>query len=229
MQSYKASTFLSIFSAVILACAFILSGKVILIFHYVSTAGALVLPLWFVLNDIIAEVYGYKFSRNLFWYTMFSLFTFCALVTILVYFPSPQGWRGENSYKLVLGDMFYYFLVGFFSMIIAGFINIYAVSKWKTLVHGRYFWLRSIGASGIGEAIYSVLASSVVFLVSYLSPIGVSSLNDALSVMVTAFFFKISFSVILALPANMIVMVLKRVEGVDNYDYSTDFNPFKLT
>ena len=33
---------------------------------------------------------------------------------------------------------------------------------------------------------------------------------------------------ILVIPASILARVIKRIEGVDEYDYSTNFNPFKI-
>jgi queuosine precursor transporter len=48
-------------------CAQIILHKQAILFNQVISAGSLVAPLWFTLGDVIAEIYGYQASRNMFY------------------------------------------------------------------------------------------------------------------------------------------------------------------
>lgn len=218
---------LCMLSSTLLLTAFVLSGKVISIGSQLATAGSLVLPAWFILSDVIAEVYGYEFSKKLFWYSVSCLFIFCCLTELLTYLPSPDDWQGQSSYIFVLGKMLYYYLIGLIALLASGFVNIYAVSKWKILTRGRYFWLRSIGASTLGLLIYSIIASLCTFGIAYLSPLGTPSLTNVINVMATVYIIKIGFIILLAWPASILATLIKKFEGIKTDNYNLNFNPFK--
>lgn len=219
---------LAMLSATILMAAFVLSGKVITIGSHLATAAALILPAWFLLNDVITEVYGFAFAKKLFWFTMLCLFVFCLLTASLIHLNSPSNWTGNQSYQLVLGKMIYYFFIGFIAFIVSGLVNIYLVSKYKVLTNGRYFWLRSLGASTIGEALYSAIASLTVFGLAFFSPIPGASFAKAINVMITVYLIKVMYTIAFSWIAYILAIILKKAENIDVYAKASNFNPFKF-
>jgi uncharacterized integral membrane protein (TIGR00697 family) len=107
------------------------------------------MPLWFVLGDVIAEVYGYKAARHVIWMAIICQFIFALSCAILISFDSPDGWANQGAYNQVLGKLPRVAFASFFAIVSGAFINAYAISKWKILLHGKYFWLRSLGASAV--------------------------------------------------------------------------------
>jgi queuosine precursor transporter len=225
--SYVA-VFLSMLSITLLITAFILSAKVIHIGMHLATSAAIVLPAWFLLNDVIAEVYGYAFAKKLFWLTMICLLTFAVLANSLINLPSPANWSGDKSYQFVVGKMFFYFLIGFLGFIVSGFTNIYVVSKCKLMIQGRYFWLRSLVASSVGEGLYSVITGSIVFSVAYLSPLPNPSLSSTVNLVFTVYCVKIFYTLSFSWISALLVMVLNKSEGErGSLTNRTGYNPFK--
>lgn len=87
--------------------------------------------------------------------------------------------------------------------------------KWKV------FWLRSLGASILGEAIFVVLAISAEF-------IGIASWSTILQLITMSFLLKIVVTPILVVPFSLITAVVKKIEGVLINDSKLDFNPLKI-
>lgn len=221
-KQYKYLTLIAMISAIILPCATITFNKVVIIDGSLAAAGTLPMPLWFVISDIITEVYGYKISRQIFWCALLCNFLFAVFTTILVDLPSPKLWGGASSYSFVFGNMLHIVCSAYIALSIGSFINTYLISKWKILVRGKYFWLRSIGASVIGEGIYTGLAGLLIFA-------GKMPLEKMVSFIIWSYIFKIAGSVIFATPANLITIYLKKKESVDSYDINVNFNPFKVS
>jgi len=224
----KMATVLAMLSITILLVAWIFTGKYLSIGSHLTTAGSLILPVWFILNDIITEVYGYIFSKRLLHSTIFCLFIFCSLTSLLAHIPNLNDLEGQSGYLFIFGKFHYYYLIGVVALFISGIVNIFAVSKWKILTQGRSFWLRSLGSSTIGEFLYSLITCLLVFGVSYLSPLNNASLSHALNIMITAYITKVVYTIILAWPANILAQFIKNYEGIDVYDRNINFNPFKL-
>lgn len=179
------------------------------------------MPFWFILNDIVTEVYGYKIARQIFWYAILCNIMFAIVVTILLQLPSPESWSGEAHYAFVFKDMLRLAFSSSCAMIVGSFINMYLISNWKILVNGKYFWLRSIGASTSGEAVFTILIWILAFT-------GKVSLERLIVIIIWSYLFKVIGSIIFAGPVNLIVKYLKKVEKTDAYDYHVNFNPFKL-
>lgn len=190
--------------------------------EFYITAAGLPFPFALMLLDIVAEVYGYKNARMLIWLGFFSLLLFAFTCNFLIHLPSPNGISNDSSFFDVFKNTnraaITWVLAGFF----ADFINAYVITKWKILLKGRYFWLRSVGATVIGQTIYSLINVVILLSASYNSPPGF------IHVMFVIFIYKMSMIALLAVPGTFLANFLKRVEKTDVYDYKTNFNPFKL-
>ncbi len=196
----------------------VLSNKIIIVAGHVTMAGTLFIPFWFILSDIITEIYGYKISRQIIWFSFLCLFIFSILCSIALHAPSPNFWHGQSAYELVLGDLIRITASGLIAYIISGTMNIYLLVKWKLLLKGKYFLLRSLCASTIGEFVYTVLA--VVMIQFHILAWG-----EMEKIIITSYSIKVICTLLSALPANFIVSLLRQNEiTVETDDH---INPFK--
>lgn len=221
-KQYKYLTLIAMISAIILPCAAITFNKVVIINGSTACAGTILMPFWFIISDIVTEVYGYKVSRQIFWYSLLCNFLFAIFTIALVNLPSSKSWVGEQAYSFVFGNILPIVFGSFFAAMVGTFLNTYLISKWKILVNGKYFWLRSIGASTIGEFIYTMVAFLLIFR-------GTLEFKQISTYIMWSYSFKIVGAVILIIPANIIVKFLKNKEHIDVYDTNVNFNPFKLS
>jgi queuosine precursor transporter len=214
--------FLAMMYLTVMLCSGVLTHRLIQLGPVYTMAGTLVAPLWFTLSDVIAEIYGYKVARKLVWFGFVCQAIFAIVCNLLIQIPSPDFLDNQAAYFTVLGSILHTCLSAFVAYIFAGFINIYLISKWKILLMGRYFWLRSLGASTISEFIFTVLA---VFLIQ----VGKLPLSQMLTIMAVSYSLKVVYTIVLAFPANILTFAIKKADGIDVYDHHTNFNPFKLT
>lgn len=181
--------------------------------------GAVITPLWYALSDIITEVYGYQISRQILWSALISQFIFSLAAFIIIHLPSPVFWHGQTSYNFVFGNTLRIYFSGLIAFLISGFVNIYVISKWKILIRGKYFWLRNIGSSTIAEMIYTAL---IIPMISF----GTLSVDNIFIIIGSSYTLKIICAILLATPATLLMRYLKKIEGIDTYDYNINFNPF---
>ncbi len=135
--------------------------------------------------------------------------------------PSPSFWHIQQSYDNVFGNMVRFVLAGTVATISSSFINVYAISKWKILMKGKHFWLRSIGASAIGGF---VLITAII-LFGYL---GTLKLKEVMVMFLSIYTLELIYACLLAWPAWILAGFLKIKEQVDVYDLNTNFNPFSM-
>lgn len=220
-KPYKFIVFLSMVYICNLFASAVMGNKIIQAPIGSFSAGSLTGPLWFVLSDIIAEVYGLDVSRSLFWSAMVCEFIFVCITVSLINLPSPLWWHYQSSYDYVEGYLFRIYFCQFIGIIIGWYLNVLFITKWKETWNGRYFWLRSIGASGMGEIVFSIISVS-------LSTIGLAPMHELVNIVIWSCSLKIIFSILFSYPAALAVGVLKKAENIDVYDYSASFNPFKI-
>lgn len=229
-QGYKLLTFLSMIY-LMLIIAVLLTNKKLINF---PIAGAIPISVviagsYFVVADIIAEVYGYLACRRIIIQGLIALGLFSILMNLIANTSSVDvsvPWaniQDPNGYLYIFGNMPRDFLGIFLAYLISSYINAYLISKWKILLKGRYFWLRSIGSSCIGSFLFSAISDVVIaHALLYTDQPGF-----LMRIILTSFLLKIATCIILAYPATLICAALKRIEGVDVYDYGVNYNPFK--
>ncbi len=215
---YKYIPFLSMVYISILFCSAFVSNKVIYTPVGVIAAGSLTGPFWFLLSDIISEVYGFKMAKKIFIAALICELIFLSIVLGLTKLPSPAGWPGQQAYNFVVDRLLYIYFCQLVATPIAWYVNTVILLKWKILLRGKYFWLRCIGASGIGAIIFSFISPPLTLL-------GRESIENLIHISLWSAALKLIFISIFAYPASMIVSFLKEKEGIDIYDFST-LNPF---
>lgn len=209
---------MSMFYLVFFLSSAILAHKLVYFGHYMTSVSTFVLPFTFVLSDVIAEVYGYSLSRQLIWSALVSEFLFAIIMLIAVNIHSPNVLSNSDAYKVVFSSFMRIFIGNVVAMVSSNFLNIYVITKSKILLRGGFFWLRSLGASIVGEFIFTFVCVIIAFA-------GVVKISEIPGLIVTSFLFKVIFNPLAVVPASYLVSCLKRKEGVDIYDTDTDFNP----
>lgn len=219
---YKCIIFLSVFYFACFIESAVLAHRLILIGNIVGSAATFIFPITYLCSDIVAEIYGYKVARQLIWCGLLCEILFAVSINLLIKLPAPIDWKLKSDYDIVLSPLLRICVSSFVSMGTGSFINIYLLTKWKILLKGRFFWLRSLLSSTIGELVFTVIAVLIIFY-------GNVPNHSLFNIMVTSYLFKVIFSPFAVLIANEFVRIIKKIENVDIYDYGTNFNPFKLS
>lgn len=218
--TYRLLIPLSVIYITFMLCSIVLVHKLVIISSTITAAGVFLFPATFVLGDVIAEVYGYKVAKQLLWSAILCEFLFALFCYILIHLKSPSFWHYQQDFDYILGGLLRIYFSGLFAFLLASFVNVILLSKWKIALKGKYFWLRSVVSSCIGEAIYTVIC---VFLIYY----GTIPFGKVVDLIISVYIITMLYIAILATPAAPLTRFLKRIEG-DTYDYGVNFNPFGL-
>jgi uncharacterized integral membrane protein (TIGR00697 family) len=165
-------------------------------------------------SDIITEVNGFKMIKQVIFGTLFCIFLFNITCLFLIKLPVPPNSSYINAYNFVFSHNIS-LLVGLsVSFIISDYVNAYAINKWKLLFQGKYFWLRSIGSSAIGETLFGIFAAALMYS-------NILSFIDFIKVISSTWMIKICISILASYPATIVVELLKKLEGLtgDNLEF----------
>lgn len=220
-NQYKHLTFLAMLYMTIKLTTVVLIYKIVAIGPFTATASTLIIPFWFVLSDIITEVYGYQVTKRLIWIALICQFMFAFLCGGFVHLDSPPNWSNQAAYIQVLGKLPRVAIASFLAILFGAFLNAYAITKWKILLRGKYFWLRCLGATAVGEFVFTLVALVTEFW-------GVTSTSNLLHLLAISYGTKLLMDPLLIYPASLLATWIKNSEGIDIYDYNTNFNPFNL-
>ncbi len=182
-------------------------------------AGILFFPVSYVLGDVLTEVYGYANARRCVW-TGFAALLFMAVMSyVVVAMPPADIWSGQAAYETVFGSTWRIVAASVIAFWAGEFVNSFVLAKMKILTGGSKLWTRTIGSTVFGQAVDSAIFYPIAFL-------GVWSNSAVLTVLVTNWALKVLWEILLTPVTYAVVGYLKRREGVDVFDTSTDFSPF---
>jgi uncharacterized integral membrane protein (TIGR00697 family) len=184
-------------------------------------AAIVIFPLSYIFGDILTEVYGYRQARKIIW-----LGFFCNLIAVLAFWVAGQipalDSDVQNAYERILGYTPRILAASFLAYLVGEFANSFVLAKMKIKTKGRFLWTRTIGSTIVGEGL-----DATVFIIIAFG--GTMSWALILGIILTHWLVKTGYEVVATPFTYMVVNFLKRKEGVDTYDYDTDFNPFLVT
>ena len=200
----------------------IVEQKLIQIGPIEATAGLLIFPISYIINDLIAEVWGYRKVRLIIWNGFLMNFLAIGIFRLSIIVPGSQNFTHQTAFSLVLGNTERIVLASFVAFLLGSFLNAYVMSRMKILQRGRNFSIRAVASTLVGEG-----ADSLIFFILAFS--GVISNRDLIILILTQTAMKTGYEII-ALPiTNVLVRWVKRKEQVDVFDNDISYNPLRIT
>ncbi len=95
---------LGILFNICLVASNLLETKVVQVGGITATAGLIVFPISYIINDCIAEVWGFKKARLIIWSGFASNFLVIAFAQLAVLLPAAPFWEGEEGFQFRLRD-----------------------------------------------------------------------------------------------------------------------------
>lgn len=188
---------------------------------YILPGSTFIYPITYTLADIITEVYSYTIMRKVIWAGIICDFVFSLSILAVMHLPHPVGWTHESAYDDVFGKLLRFNLACAIALFVGAFGNAYMIAKWGAIVRGKYFWLRSLGSSAVGQAIYLVVALTISFY-------GDIPFLDLVNMIILHYLFNVIYIMIAVIPASIGVYFLKKHESI-NIQEKKNFTPFKFT
>jgi uncharacterized integral membrane protein (TIGR00697 family) len=172
--------------------------------HYISV-GSLFIPFWFFTGDLLTELYGFNFTRRIIVIALICQFIFAFICFATTFIPADQS-TISNAYNLVFGRMPRLAISSLLALVSGALINSYLLDYWKNLVKGRYFVLRSISTTVIGEVIFS-------FIAIYSQFFGKLAFKYIVEMIIASVSIKIVMNGIIVYPVSIIASFLKYREN----------------
>ena len=201
----------------------IVEQKLIQIGPIEATAGLLIFPISYIINDLIAEVWGYRKVRLIIWNGFLMNFLAVVVFRLSIWAPGSANFTAEHqsAFNMVLGNTERIVAASFTAFLFGAFLNAFVMSKMKIMQRGRGFSIRAVVSTIVGEG-----ADSVVFFTLAFS--GIIPTPALIMLILTQTAMKTGYEII-ALPlTNVLVKWVKKHEETDVYDTGISYNPLKI-
>jgi len=206
---------------VCLIVANIVGQKLITVAGIDMTAGLLIFPVTYIINDLIAEVWGYRKMRLIIWTGFLMNFLAVLVFRISIWAPASKFFPNQQAFELILHNTERITVASFIAFLLGSFLNAYVMSKMKILQRGRHFSIRAVASTIVGEGTDSLVFFTIAFS-------GILPMHQLLLLILTQTALKTAYE-ILALPVtNFVVRRVKKREQTDVFDNKVSYNPFKV-
>lgn len=213
---------LGILFNVCLIAANLLETKVIQVCGITVTAGLLVFPISYIINDCIAEVWGFRKARLIIWSGFAMNFFVVMLGLLAVALPAAPFWEGEEHFNFVFGMAPRIVIASLSAFLVGSFLNAYVMSRMKLASNGRNFSARAVWSTVVGETGDSLIFFPVAFG-------GIIAWNELLLMMCIQIVLKSMYEVVILPVTIRVVNAIKRIDGSDVYDEGISYKVWKIS
>jgi uncharacterized integral membrane protein (TIGR00697 family) len=220
MRQYRYLDILINIFVVVLIVSNLIAPKFVAAGWFRFSAAQLLFPITYIFGDVFTEVYGYSASRKAIWTGFMASAIMVLFGLFAIWLPPAPEFKDQGAFETIFGVVPKNVAGSLLAYWAGEFANSLTVAKMKLWTNGRFLWTRTVGSTVIGQLVDT---SIVVFFIFWGQPFGVM-----FQLIVSGYLFKVVYEVLATPLTYAVVGFLKREEGVDYYDRSTDFNPFSL-
>ena len=212
---------LGIVFCVCLVAANLLETKVIQAGPVAVTAGLIVFPISYIINDCIAEVWGFRKARLIIWLGFAMNFMTVTMGQLAVALPAAPFWEGEEGFNFVFGMAPRIAIASLLAFLAGSFINAYVMSRMKIASGGKHFSMRAIFSTVLGESADSLIFFPLAFG-------GLMPVNELGKMMLVQVVLKTAYEIIVLPVTVRVVRYIKRIDHTDVFDEGISYNILRI-
>jgi uncharacterized integral membrane protein (TIGR00697 family) len=218
----KCLVYISMLYVTISIAAAVLAYRFIQIGPATVSGATVIFSFNFLVIDIIAEVYGFRVSRKIIWTGLMYELLFALLMEIIIYLPYPSFWNMNQDYQNVLGSTLRFVLSGIIADVVGMFSSAYLISRWKLFLKGKYFGLRSIGATIISDFFMTLIIGLSAFF-------GKINFYEFFIILISGYILHVLYAIFFVWIAVITANFIKRIENINTFDVNINYNPFSFS
>ena len=224
VENHSVSVLYMLFSLLFCACciaANVFETKQIAFFGHGQTAGVIVFPISYIINDVVCEVWGFKKARLLIWTGFIMNFFFVAAGALCDWLPGADYWDNDEGFHAIFGLAPRIACASFIAFISGSFVNAYVMSKMKIHDGQKRFSMRAILSTVFGETTDSIIFFPLAFG-------GIIPTDELPWLMLYQIMLKTAYEIIILPITIRVVAWAKKHEQVDAYDNNISYSIWKL-
>jgi queuosine precursor transporter len=186
----KTNLLLGIFVACIVI-ANLLGNKITTLFGVRTGVGIFIVPILFLITDIIEEVHGKK-KAKLFVYVGLVALLFTLFFTFLaIALPPEATWGSQEAYEDVFGVSIRIMIASFIAFFISQVHDVWAFSFWKKKTNGKHLWLRN----NLSTAVSQLIDTTIFMFIAFYQITPKFDVSFVISIIIPYYLLKVLFSI----------------------------------
>lgn len=182
----------------------ILAFKTFTIGGFVLPTGVILFPIVYITNDILAEIYGYKRTKQVV-ITGFVMNIIAVIgYNIAIMLPAPSYFTGQEAFSLVLSNTFRVLVASMSSYIVGSLVNAKVMSLLKKKFKNQLMF-RCVTSTFVGEGLDALIFITIAFL-------GTMPITSLLTMIVFQGAFKTLYEIICYPVTKLIINKTKEME-----------------
>ncbi len=174
---------------------------------FTLTAGFVVFPISYIINDCVVEVYGFRKARVMIWLGFASSLFVSLMLQLAIALPGGQSWTAQEAMVAIYGCVPRIMFASFAAFLSGSMVNAYVMSRMKRNDGDRRFSLRAVVSTLWGEGVDSLIFFPIAFG-------GILPWPTVLSLIVTQALLKTGYEIVILPVTIRVVRVISRVEGI---------------
>jgi queuosine precursor transporter len=221
LRTYRHFDLLLAIFIVVLLVSNLVGQKICQIGPFFISGAQLLFPITYIFGDVFTEVYGYAASRRAIWIGFLANALLAVMGLITVWLPPAPGWPNQAAFATVFYQIPRLIVASLIAYWCGEFTNSFTLAKMKIWTGGKMLWTRTVGSTVTGQFVDTILLVIIGFG-------GTAPTLTLAKLAASAYFGKVIYEVVATPVTYAVVAFLKRSEGVDAFDYKSNFNPFHL-
>lgn len=179
----------------------IIAGKTFEFFNFMLPCGVIIFPIIYIVNDVLAECYGYEKARNiiLLGFLMNLVAVICYNITMIL--PAPPFFEGVEAFNIVLGSTARLLMASFLAYIVGSLLNAKMMVYLKAKSEEKLF-ARCILSTLVGEGCDALIFITVGFF-------GTMPLEALLLMIIVQALFKTIYEIIVYPFTRIVILKVK--------------------
>ena len=141
----------------------LLGGKLTTLFGVTLSVGIFMMPLTFLITDIIAEVHGKEMTKWFVYSGLFTLLIILAYISVFVALPPAERFTYNAEYATVFGLSIRITIASIIAFFFSQMHDIIAFEYWKKKTHGKMLWLRNNASTIVSQLIDTFIFMMIAF------------------------------------------------------------------
>jgi len=144
----------------------VLAAKIVAFYEIYVPAGVLAYAVTFTITDIIAEIWGKDYAKQVVLAGFLTLAVVILLIWIAILLPAAAFWKDEDAFTTILGikkGATRITIASIAAYLVSQYHDVWAFNFWRRITKEKHLWLRNNASTLVSQAIDTFLFISLAF------------------------------------------------------------------